>query len=187
MVAEAQKEAVDTDLVVSTCLLHDIGAIVKFDFEGDSYGFYTEQEVDHWITVRNNIRALYGFDEYTATSAILQELHLDRVYTMFMQIGSGRLEKILSEGSREAQIIQYADTRVGPLSILSVEERIAEARVRYAPHADTLTWFNEVEKHRELSLQLEKQLLDQTGLVGRDINDTAAESIIKELWDYEIA
>lgn len=126
---------------VLACLVHDMGNIVKFD---DKIG-------EKWIAVREEFKVKYGADAHTATCAILDEAGLS-VYTKYMQeeadmYGKGGLT--LSDFhicSRPALMIMYADLRVVPTGVVSLEERIDDLGKRYGEPRYERQWdkvFNE--------------------------------------------
>lgn len=191
IVADAYTSPIDIDLIVSTCLLHDIGAIVKFDF-----GFVLQQkvpglcppaEIAHWVQVQEKIRAQYGKKEYEASERIISELGFERIRTLFSNLGFSQMKRILAEGNKEAMIVQYADMRVGPYGILPLTERVSEVITRYA---DVAGWEERVEEsHTYLpqALDIEKHVFEDIAIRPNDIDDATAKSIMTTLWDYELA
>ena len=103
MVAEARQQMIDVDLVVRTCLVHDIGAIVKFDFstEGQTrvLGLCAPEETPRWSAVQRSMRERYGETEKAATSAILHELGLEREYALYNRTGFKNMQTVLEENS----------------------------------------------------------------------------------------
>lgn len=185
-VAAAHTMPVDVELVVSTCLLHDIGAIVKFDFnESFLADLVNPNDQKHWESVQARMRERYGVTEHKATEAILRELGAERERDVFQGTGLTRLFDIIHRGSVELQIVQYADTRVGPRGIMSIGARMEDARVRYAGKGHE--WFERLDQYRVQSLELERAVLTNTGLEPETITDTAIAPLIEQLWDYEIA
>lgn len=186
MAAEAQRKGVDVHVVVSTCLLHDIGAIVKFDFaESFLADLVNPNDLKYWESVQARMREQYGVTEHKATEAILRELGAERERGVFQGTGLTRLSEIIARGSVELQIVQYADTRVGPRGIMSISARMDDARVRYAGKG--LEWFERLDQYRAQSLELEIVVLAGTGLESEAITDAAIAPTIEQLWDYEIA
>ncbi len=186
MVAKACTRPVDAALVVSTCLLHDIGAIVKFDFnESFLADLVNPNDQKHWESVQVRIREQYGATEHAATEAILSELGAERERDVFRGTGLTRLSDIIQRGSEELRIVQYADTRVGPRGIMSIAARMDDAGVRYAGKGHE--WFERIDQYRAQSLELESVVLKNTGFEPEAITDAAIEPLIQQLWDYEIA
>ena len=186
IIAEAYVKPIDTSLVVTTCLLHDVGAIVKFDFRETLLAdLVNPGDVSHWERVQAQMREHYGVGEYGATDAILIELGAEREREVFKQTGLTRLGDTLREGTYEARVVQYADTRVGPRGVMSVEERMKDARVRYAGKG--LKWFERLDEYHMLNLDLEKMVLADTTIDSGSITDATIAPVMEQLWDYEIA
>ncbi len=59
--------------VISACLLHDMGNILKFDL---SYfpEFLEPEGLSYWKVVKADFRAKYGMDEHAATLQIAKEI-----------------------------------------------------------------------------------------------------------------
>lgn len=70
-----QGEPIDWDFIIQAALLHDIGNIVKFDFEAHPEFLREEQaNIDHWKAVQRDIIARYGKDDHLASGNMLREL-----------------------------------------------------------------------------------------------------------------
>lgn len=114
------------DLVKKGALLHDLGNIVKFKFE-HLPNLIEEGKEQYWREVQKEFAAKYGVDTHEATRKIAQEVGV-----------TGKLldDILLSDwenlsGSLERAIVIYADSRVGPFGIVSLEERLKDLRKRY--------------------------------------------------------
>lgn len=119
-------QGIDVELVKKGALLHDLGNIVKFNFaRSELWGLRVDH--DYWRKVQKEFFNKYGTDAHKATIKILHELGIN-----------GRLldEVLLGEwhepgGSLERIIVLYADSRVGPFGVVSLEGRIKDLRKRY--------------------------------------------------------
>jgi hypothetical protein len=184
-------QGADSALVLSTCLLHDIGAIVKFDFTYTTHSalrsLCPSEEIPHWEAVQEKIRARYGIEEHDATEGILNELGKDVERRIFDQMGLRNMAQILASEDRNLQIAQYADMRVGPFGILSIQERLADGAARYAA-----SWKEDGTAHIADSFpanvqKLEDLLFARIALRPEDITDASIAARIEELWEYAIA
>ena len=103
-------------------------------------------------------------------------------------IGFSKLEGTRDSGSYERKIVEYADQRVGPYGILSLDERIEESAKRYAgKHPDIP---RSAERFAELvaaAHELERQLFSHTDIKPEDITDTTTAPLIEELRNYSVA
>lgn len=126
LVTEGWKSKEEARKSVLACLVHDMGNIVKFD---DKIG-------EKWIKVREEIRQKYGADAHSATCAILNEAGLSE-YAKYMEeeaemYGKSGLTLLdFQTCSRPALMIMYADLRVVPSGVVSLEERIQDLENRY--------------------------------------------------------
>ena len=190
MVAEA-RGGLDTDLVVKTCLLHDIGAIVKFDFSEDPHNpiqkLYPPGERPHWIAVQKDMRARYGEKEYAATGAIIAELGLDHVNRVFTQLGFTRMREALAAHAKEVLIVQYADMRVGPYGILPLSQRIPDVLARYRAALARDGRSEEAQSYLPVALEIEDRIFAEISLQPEDITDASAAPVIEQLWDYDVS
>ena len=68
-------ERVDERTVVTACLFHDMGNIIKFDLT--KFPDFLEPEgLEHWSQVKKEFEEKYGFDQHAATLMIARELGL---------------------------------------------------------------------------------------------------------------
>lgn len=180
----------NVSLIVTTCLVHDIGAIVKFDFEYMRRalpGLASADEIPHWEAVQKEIRARYGTEEHEATDAILSDLGKSNEREIFDQMGLTNMPRILASGDRNLQIVQYADMRVGPFGVLSIQERLADGAARYAS-----VWEEDGTARIANSFPRDVQKLEEILFAGverrpEDISDASIAVRMQELWDYAIA
>jgi hypothetical protein len=192
MVSENLGDQVDADLVIRTCLLHDIGAIVKFDF---TYTTHTQlkdlcppEDVPHWKEVQDDFRARYGTVEHEASDGILKELGAENVRTLFDELGFDKMGNILASDNVNAQAVQYGDMRVGPYGIVPLQERLADALKRYASfYAKEGRTDAQIRGYVTNGSALEERLFRDAALRPGDITDETAAPVIAELWDYPLA
>lgn len=187
----ARIPAADSRLVVSTCLLHDIGAIVKFDFSYQTHealkALHPAEETPHWLQVQADIRSRYGNREREATDAILRELGFEDVRAVFADLGLANVPRTLEHGLIEAQIVEYSDMRAGPFGIVSMRERLADGVERYAEHFRKEGKTEESKRYPAFAEALEKNLFEGLDLRTEDITEEAVQPQFERLWDYEIA
>jgi hypothetical protein len=188
LTADRMTRPVHRDLVVRTCLLHDIGAIVKFDFTVTAFRAVCPlEDIPHWVDVQQRMRDRYGEREYVATEKILQELGCNDVREVFSNMGLANISSILKKGLIEAQVAQYGDLRVGPHGIVSIPERLADLVKRYAAYWQREGRSEESKHYPRLTAELERTLFIGSQSRPDEISDAAAAPLIEELWDYEIA
>ncbi len=189
----ARAAGIDESAVILTGLFHDMGNILKIDLspERKLSDLVDSADVPQWKAVQNEYRAKYGDDEHRASMAIAVEIGLsDDVRGMIDNMRFVKTEWILREGSMEMKIIKYADLRVAPHGILSLDGRLAEARERYRGKAfdkgETYTP-ESLAATEEMCRELEHGVLAAAGIPADSLNDTTAAPVIEELKKYAIS
>src|SRR5438045_2401455 len=66
------KQQIDKDGIIQTLLLHDMGNIIKFDFDDSELNPSDEKE--YWKAVQKEFVEKYGHDEHIATNMIAKEI-----------------------------------------------------------------------------------------------------------------
>lgn len=127
---------------VLTCLVHDMGNIVKFGNLSDP----------KWIAVREEFKKKYGRDAHKATCNILKETGLAE-YAEYLEEEAAMYRKenlTLSDFEncgRPALMTLYADLRVTPIGVVSMEERIQDLENRYGKPRFERKWNQVLEKY----------------------------------------
>lgn len=96
-------------------------------------------------------------------------------------------EETYKSDSYEVKICAYCDQRVAPDGVVSIKERLEDAKVRYKDRPLSV-WSNEEKaKHLiECSLGIEKQIMQFCDIMPEDINDESIAKYIEKLKQYEI-
>jgi hypothetical protein len=184
VIAEAQGGTCDVDTVVQTGLLHDMGNILKVQFHVFPQ-FWEKEGVAYWEGVQQDFEMKYGNDEHEATIAIAREIGVsETVINCFDMISFSRIDSLMSNGTLEQKIANYADMRVGPFGVLSLSERLGELKMRYSARTDRP--FN-LERHNAFArheAELEHELFAGTQLKPSDITDAHIAPVIESLSCY---
>lgn len=177
----------DGRAVLIACLFHDMGNIIKVDFTQFPETFEPEG-IAYWRKVQADFVRRYGPDEHHATIAIGHELHLPLQAIAFMDhLGFSKLEHSRDTHSYEQKIVQYADTRVAPLGVLSMQARYAETRIRYQSRRTDIP--GDDARYQELiaaSEELERQIFSRCNIKPEDIADESVASVIEELRGFRV-
>jgi len=176
---------VDTHSIVSACLLHDMGNIIKFNLEYFPE-FNQPQGIEYWRQIQNEYIEKYGLNEHHATLEIAGELGCtDSVKKIINAIDPLHLEKYGDQLSLEEKISLYADNRVTPHGIVSLKERSEEAFHRYKNHRNALG----LESHKKFVgiLELcEKEIFSHSNIKPEDITDASSMQIIELLKEFTL-
>lgn len=129
-------EQLDPELLKTMLMLHDVGNIVKFDF--DKYPEFLGDEikrVDYWKDKQKETITKYGADDHDATVAMLEELRISsqisqRIYDM----GYWNVKVISERNDWMLKVALYSDLRVGPMGILSMTDRVNDIHDRLAKY-----------------------------------------------------
>lgn len=167
--------------VVAMLLLHDLGNIVKMDFETkeglEMFGSEAKR-VDYWKRVRKEMISKYGSEEHAVTEKMVDEIGIpERVRALLVGHIFKNNENILTSDDWEMKIAAYADQRVSPLGVLTVRERLNEAKERYARTGRRIP---DLDSLMGCSLKIEKQLLRNLSLSEKEINDKAIQKYMKK-------
>jgi phosphohistidine swiveling domain-containing protein len=125
--------AIDRELILGTLLVHDIGNIVKADYDKFP-ALYPEEmkNIRYWRSVQANMRRKYGDDDVEASINIAKEIGASsRILALLRQKQFVNNIQIELSDDFNVKIAAYADQRVAFYGVLSLEERLAEAKRRY--------------------------------------------------------
>lgn len=150
-------------LVIAASLVHDLGNIIKVDFDSDlAKELYSFQEREQLRITRERIISCYGSHEDLATIAMLNELSCDKSVISLLKSSTWvNVLGVLSGDSLPEKILSYADYRVGPFGIVSLQERLDDLNNRYkGRHAKSSFSKDDVDARNKSYVLIEKQLVD---------------------------
>lgn len=178
----------DVQAVITACLLHDMGNIIKFDL-----GLFPEtlkpQGLEYWQEAQQELKNKYGEDEHDATMGIAKELGVSNtVLTYVNAVGFTKAVNIVIDPSLEKKICNYSDYRVTPFKIVTLEESIADRAERYKNHPKKGNKDLEfVEKSRSALRELEKQIFEKSSIKPEEITDSSVSDIVTELKNFSLS
>lgn len=185
LIVENFRQDIDKNVIITVCLLHDIGNIVKFNLKKfpenlKPYGY------EYWKNVQNEFIDKYGKSDYEATYGILKELNIPK--KLFGHINTMEFRKAPENAKRkdsfEIKITQYSDMRVAPYGVANMEERLNEVQRRFMRnHGISDREFN---KYRDGVQTIENQIFNNTNISPEDITDGKVARLIPELRNYDI-
>jgi hypothetical protein len=179
-IGERSKTPFDIERVFIAALLHDMGNIVKFKFDSDLYPI-SDEERNYWKKTQAEFFEKYGKDEYTATLAIVSELGMPKEITALLgNAGFNSACSVLAEENWEQKVLNYADMRVGPYGVVSLEERLVDLKNRYGKKIVSETE-TEADKQSGCLRELEKQLFLQITGRPEEITQETIDPYIQEL------
>ena len=171
---------IDNKAIIRVCLLHDMGNIVKIPED-----FSKDQE---FLKIRKKYFDKYGTNDHEINLEIgKQEGLTEQELTILDGKRSRKNEETLKSNSYERKICAYCDQRVAPDGVVSIKERLEDAKVRYK-NKPLSVWSNEEKANHliECSLGIEKQIMQYCKLKPEDINDFSIKEYIGKLKTYNI-
>ena len=186
-ICESLDVEVDIQSIITACLLHDMGNVIKFDLNQTQSIFgLSDSQTEEARKIKEEFITKYGNNEHEATTAIVRELGLPEKIIQLVSNNRFKNMCIDKDGNDwPLKILHYADLRVGPHSILSYEERMDDFVKRYKNHK------NLVEGQERLQLidcgrEIEKQIFLHSNIKPEDVNNDSIASIIDKLHEFEI-
>ena len=171
---------IDNKAIIRVCLLHDMGNIVKIPED-----FSKDQE---FLKIRKKYFDKHGTNDHEINLEIgKQEGLTEQELTILDGKRSRKNEETLKSNSYERKICAYCDQRVAPDGVVSIKERLEDAKVRYK-NKPLSVWSNEEKANHliECSLGIEKQIIKYCKLKPEDINDFSIKEYIEQLKAYDI-
>ena len=171
---------IDKQAIIRVSLLHDMGNMVKIQ-ENES------KDVE-FLKIRKKYFDKYGTNDHEINLEIgKQEGLTEQELTILDGKRSRKNEETLKSNSYERKICAYCDQRVAPDGVVSIKERLEDAKVRYK-NKPLSVWSNEEKANHliECSLGIEKQIMEYCKLKPEDINDVSIKEYIEQLKAYDI-
>jgi len=168
---------VDRDTIIKTLLLHDIGNIIKFKLDSSL------PRLNYWKQVQQDFINKYGHDVHAANHAIAQELALPQTVIHLLDIShTSNSRQILANNDWSSKLCWYADMRVSPKGVVSVDFRFKDLLSRYR-HRDLP---QTIRRYWRDCLKLEQQLQPHISINLGQITNQAIEPYLKTLPDYPL-
>ena len=184
-ICESINIKVDNQSVITACLFHDMGNIIKFDLNYFPE-FNKPEGLEYWQKVQKEYFEKYGMDEHHATVDIIKELNLSRyILDLVNVIDLNKINNHSNDLSLEEKIVVYVDNRVNPYGVVSLNERREDVNKRYKNHPNVVT---EEENFKFVSHleTFEKEIFCHSDVKPKDITNFSVKGIIESLKNLEI-
>ncbi len=169
---------IDRRSIISTCLLHDMGNIIKFDLTKFPE-FNEPQGIEYWQMVKQNFIDKYGTDEHVATTEIALEVGASlRALELTNAIGFLKSVSVYESNEMEKMICLYADMRVAPSGIVSLKDRLDDFDSRYAATSKVKTK-KELEDIRLALYSIEEKIFAYCNIKSNEITSIACEPMLQ--------
>ena len=161
-----QGPSINKQAIVTALLLHDLGNLIKIDLSENAVILDPTLHDSSWRGIQQKLIKKYGTSAHKATLKMAKEIITDSpTLKLIDAMDATNLEKI-SQESWEHQICEYADMRVIPNGISSLDKRLTDIHDRY----------------QHLSPDWEdKELLTKNKIFGKKIEDSLQENTIENI------
>lgn len=172
---------VNTDNIIAAGLLHDMGNMVKIDFHSSlakEFLRFDEHDADYWTEVKEKQIEEFGEWSHTATENILKKLEIEQDIVELINFSSWQhIQEIIDGDNWDAKVLAYADYRVMPSGVTSLDNRLADLRRRYHSNDEFQKNQEEAIKIDKLYHELEIQLIE-AGLVANEVTDDSIAELL---------
>jgi len=171
---------VNREDVVAVLLLHDLGNIVRFDFDNEELvSLYAKgSSVDELREIRSEAIEKYGEEDHEVTDKMARELGVsDRVLFLLNNKNFIRSREVCASEDFDLKVCGYADWRIGPLGVMGLRERLEEARARRSKSL----WHPDADLLIESAVKVEGQVLGNTDFSADGICDEAIREYVENI------
>lgn len=189
----------DENNILTACLLHDMGNIIKFNMDLFPE-FFQPEGVGYWRQVKEDFINTYGTDEHTATIEIAKEvlrfqsvsasqegkLDPNRVIDLIESIGFSNAKRNAESTDFGWKIAAYSDMRVEPYGVTTLESRLEDGNKRFKlnkPGVSRQDFFTEMSGYLHT---IQEQLFADLPLGPDAITEETVQSRIAPLANTEL-
>ena len=176
----------DADKMIAACLLHDMGNIIKINLQ-ILPELLEPEGAEYWGTVKARFIEKYGPDENQATHRIVEEIRVNpRVLELIDSFGFVKTIDVYRSNDLAKQICCYADTRVTPLGVASLRERIEEGRKRHLRSGKAIQGDNRFKELVSYLERIEQCVFEHCTLRPEEITDSGIKQGLEDLRKFDI-
>jgi hypothetical protein len=182
LISNHLNQAIDQEVIVKTLLLHDMGNILKMNFQKlDFFEPADLSRLDHYLKIKQQFLEKYGPDPDQATLKIIQEItNNQKILYLIKHSHGNHLDDFINSNQWELKICYYADMRIGPFGLISLDERFTDLKKRYSHELKALERY-----HRQAS-KIEAKLQAVTAIDLTHITSSEVETIASSLLNTKI-
>ena len=161
------------EILKTMLLLHDIGNIVRFDFEKHPEFLGDEvKRVDFWKKCQKENIVKYGSGDHEATASMLNELGIsEEIKQKIYQMGYWNVEQVKNSKDWYLKVALYSDLRVGPFGILTLQERLDDIHTRiekYKTKPELIGFAKELENQIQVNLDIPVSKINHISITIND-------------------
>lgn len=170
---------VSYDDAIKAAILHDIGNMAKSD--PDTLGSYldvNEHDLELWKDRLKAFKDKYGYNDHEVTQRLLRELKVPSNISQAIQNKSfGNIIANASSDDLLVKLISYADLRINPNGIVSVQERLEYIKNRYPKYSER----EDFDQMCQAALDLELEVQKSTNVDLQSITSEQLKTLAKSL------
>ncbi len=188
IISEHMQQKVQKKDIITACLLHDMGNILKFNL--DLFPDFLQPEgKEYWQKIKDSFAKKYGTDEHEATIQIVKEIGVEeRIIELIDAFTFSEADKNAKSNDLERMICTYSDMRVEPQKVVSLEDRLRDGRKRFKLNkkhiVDDEDFFNIMAKSL---MHMEETIFSYTDITPEDITDEKVKPYIQKLRAFDIS
>ncbi|MDQ5971168.1 MAG: hypothetical protein QG566_114 [Patescibacteria group bacterium] len=177
LICDNFQTSVDKKSIINTCLLHDMGNIIKFDLT--KFPEFNEPlGIEYWQSVKSNFIEKYGNDQHNATVAIALEVGASlRVLELLNSMGFSKSVNVNESNEIEKMICLYADMRVKPTGVATLKERMIDMEARYGG-GENAKKGTEIQDIYLALYSIEEKIFAHTNIKPNEITNDMCEAMI---------
>lgn len=182
-IVDAFTEPLERKEIITACLFHDMGNIIKFDLQKFPE-FLKPEGFEYWNTIRESFIGKYGSDEHRGTYKIANEIGISRrSHELLIAVGFTKAHLNSQQNDYAKKICCYADQRVTPHGVMSLQERLDEGLKRYQDKFMS----HETKRGQEHLFLLEQQIFERCNIAPNDITEEKVLPLFEELRNFELS
>jgi len=183
-ICENCNEKIDFTDLIATCLIHDLGNIIKMNFTNNDKIILLDKEdiqkLDYFKKKQEEFWKKYGKNDNLANELIAKELGVNDEIIYLLENKAIEHKPIdFWKDDLPLIILAYADCRVSPHGVVSMQERIDEYTQRNEFYKDKEKMEN-TKKFEEFSKLMESELFSKLKIKPQDINQESIKKYTQE-------
>jgi len=178
------KEKIDPTDLIAVCLVHDLGNICKINLHSSEKVVLLDEEdkkrIEFFKEKQKEFWEKYGKDDNYANEMIAKELGLNKKVIFLLE--NKAIEHKPKEfwiNNLELMILAYADCRVAPEGVVSMQERIEEYAKRNSFHLDKEKW-ERSKRFEEFAREMESELFNRLTIQPQDITKESVKKYVNQ-------
>lgn len=180
------RKDIDKESIVTSCLLHDMGSIIKFELK-NSPNSLKPKGLDYWTKVKEEYINKWGKTDHKATLNICKDIGIKKeILSTLKYSGFDNTAEIFKSNDIGLKIFKYSDLRVMPDRVGSLKERLEEAKKRYLARGDDHYTLQQFNKFAPMWRKIEEQIFYLTDIKPENITDRKVMPLVLKLKKYNI-